>query len=59
MHVQRYRVVLHEGNIQSVLTVELDIGTGEQFDALFVQSAWEGCQFSFQMDRVLEVVLEP
>ena len=38
--VQRYRVVLHKGNVQSVLTIELDIGAGEQFDALFVESAW-------------------
>jgi hypothetical protein len=38
-HVQRYRVVLHKGNIQSVLTVKLDVGAGKQFDALFVQSA--------------------
>ena len=34
-------MVLHEGDVQSVLTVELDIGAGEQLDALFVESTWE------------------
>lgn len=39
-NVQRYRVVLHQCHIESVLSVKLDVGAGEQLDALFVESAW-------------------
>ena len=36
---QSKRQVLHQGDVQAVVTVELDVGAGEQLDAGLVQAA--------------------
>jgi hypothetical protein len=39
---QGQRQVLHQGNVEAVVTVELDVGAGEQLDAGLVQTALFG-----------------
>lgn len=52
-------MVLHEGDIQSVLTVKLDIGAGEQFDALFVESTWEWVMSNGSKEDAVSSVRSP